>query len=115
MQNFTINASNVLMTVGPGDCFDILNSTNVTIEGVTVRSQIYPFTQGRVTSIGTNNGICWGTPRLSGADAFTSAKTARPGNTALGLCRSGGAGLDSAVSKRGRARGRDRERHELLG
>ena len=59
MQNFTVNASNVLMTVGPGDCFDILNSTNVTIEGVTVRSQIYPFTQGRVTSIGTNNGTLY--------------------------------------------------------
>jgi len=59
LNNFTINGSNVLITVGPGHCFDILNCTNVSIEGATVRSQIYPFTQGRVTSIGTNNGTLY--------------------------------------------------------
>ena len=56
-QNFTLNASNVLFTVGAGDCFDVLNCTNVVIEGATVRSQSYPFTQGRVTAIGSSNGV----------------------------------------------------------
>jgi autotransporter-associated beta strand protein len=61
--NFTINASNAVFTVDSGRCFELLNCSNVTIQGATVIPRTYPFTQGRVIAIGTNTGVCIATGR----------------------------------------------------
>ena len=65
--NCTINASNTLFLVDTGYVdlvssavpagFNFNDCTNVTLAGAVVRSKVYPFTQGRVTAIGTNNGV----------------------------------------------------------
>jgi len=55
--NFTINASNAVFTVDSGRCFELLNCSNVTIQGATVIPRTYPFTQGLVIAIGTNSGV----------------------------------------------------------
>ncbi len=62
--NFTINASNTIFVVDQGvpylaSCFSFNNCTNVTLAGATVRSKVYPFTQGRVIAIGTNSGVLY--------------------------------------------------------
>ena len=67
--NFTINASNTLFLVDTGyvnvvsgaspACFYFKNCTNMTLAGATVRPKVYPFTQGRVTAIGTNGGVLY--------------------------------------------------------
>lgn len=62
--NFTINASNTFFVVDRGaqygaSGFSLINCSNVTVSGATVRSKVYPFTQGRVTAIGTNAGVLY--------------------------------------------------------
>ena len=70
--NVVINASNAVFTTGYGDCFDLNNCTNVTILGATMRPQNYPFTQGRVTAIGTNAGTLYCDWQISAGYAATN-------------------------------------------
>ena len=70
--NVTVNATNAVFASGYGDCFDLNNCTNVVLAGATVRPQNYPFTQGRVTAIGTNNGILYCNWQISAGYATTN-------------------------------------------
>ena len=69
-KNFSINASNTLFVVDEGAAFgaagfSLVNCSNVTVAGATVRSKVYPFVQGRVTAIGTNAGVLYFNWRIS--------------------------------------------------